>query len=211
MQQTIKKPQIKLMGICVRTSYQNELDKMTGNIFPCVQRYFHGSLFEKIPNRVKPGTTFCAYTNYESDYTGAYTYFIGEEVSSFESSLPEGFQILTIPKQQYVKFTTSPAPMPDVIINAWQYIWKKSQEELGGKRSYQTDFEIYDERASDHQNIILDLYVGIEPSAKMEYVKKQDSIKYDNSPNCTVYEYPMKNSEMNIGIAEITAIPAENF
>lgn len=124
MQQTlIEKPQIKLMGICVRTSYKNELDKMTGNISPCVQRYFHGLLFEKTPNRVKPGTTFCAYTNYESDYTGAYTYFIGEEVSSFESSLPEGFQILTTSKQQYVKFTTSPAPMPDVIINAWQYIW----------------------------------------------------------------------------------------
>lgn len=26
---------------------------------------------------------------------------------------------------------------------------------------YKTDFEIYDERAADHQNIVLDLYIGI--------------------------------------------------
>lgn len=37
----------------------------------------------------------------------------------------------------------------------------------------------------------------------MECVKKQDAVKHENSPNCVVYEYPMKNSEMNIGVAEI--------
>lgn len=163
-QTSVKKPEIKLVGICVRTSYQQELDKMTGNIFPCVQRYFHGALFDKIPHRTKPGTTFCAYTDYESDYTGAYTYFIGEEVSSFESSIPEGFQKLIIPNQHYVKFTTRPAPMPDVIVNAWQKIWNMPHTQLGGKRRYHTDFEIYDERAANHQNIVLDIFVGIDPS-----------------------------------------------
>jgi hypothetical protein len=61
------------------------------------------------------------------------------------------FEKLIIPKQEYAKFTTKPAHMPDVIVNAWQGIWKMTPEKLGGKRSYQTDFEIYDERASDHQ------------------------------------------------------------
>ena len=138
----------------MRTSNQQELDKMKGNIFPCVQRYFHGALFDKIPNRKKPGITFCAYTDYESDHTGGYTYFIGEEVTSFDKSLPEGFEKLTIPKQRYVKFTTGPAPMPDVLVKAWNEIWKMTPQELGGKRCYETDFEIYDERAADEQNII---------------------------------------------------------
>lgn len=112
MKQTlITRPEIKLVGICVRTSYQQELDKMKGNIFPCVRKYFHESIYEKIPNRTKQGTTFCAYTNYESDYTGAYTYFIGEEVNSFDSPLAEGFQSMVVPEQHYVKFTTTPAPM----------------------------------------------------------------------------------------------------
>jgi mannose-6-phosphate isomerase-like protein (cupin superfamily) len=37
----------------------------------------------------------------------------------------------------------------------------------------------------------------------MEYVKHESAVKHANSPNCTVYEYPMKNGEMNIGVAEI--------
>lgn len=156
-------PEIKLVGISMRTCYQNEVDKMKGRILPCVQRYFHGAISEKIPNRKTPSTTFCVYTDYESDYTGAYTYFIGEEVSSFDYSLPEELQKLVIPAQQYVKFTTNPAPMPDVIVNAWKKIWDMSSKELGGKRCYKSDFEIYDERAADHQNIVLDAYVGIEP------------------------------------------------
>ncbi len=53
--------------------------------------------------------------------------------------------------------------MPDVIVNAWKKIWEMSPKDLGGKRSYQTDFEIYDERAADHQNIVLDLYISINP------------------------------------------------
>lgn len=52
--------------------------------------------------------------------------------------------------------------MPDVIMNAWEKIWKMSHKQLGGRRSYKTDFEIYDERSTDHQNIVLDLYIGIE-------------------------------------------------
>lgn len=153
-------PEIKLVGISVRTSYSQELEKMKGHIFPIVQKYFHQGIAEKIQNRKKPGTTFCAYTDYESDHTGAYTYFIGEEVSSF-TEVPKGFEQLVIPKQQYAKFTTSPAPMPDVIVNAWKKVWEMPPKELGGQRSYHTDFEIYDERAADHQNIVLDLFIGI--------------------------------------------------
>lgn len=53
--------------------------------------------------------------------------------------------------------------MPDVIANAWEKFWAMPAKQLGGDRSYKTDFEIYDERASDHQNIVLDLYIAIIP------------------------------------------------
>jgi predicted transcriptional regulator YdeE len=52
--------------------------------------------------------------------------------------------------------------MPDVVVKTWESIWKMSPVELGGKRRYAADFEIYDERAADHQNIVLDVFVGIE-------------------------------------------------
>lgn len=161
-QTTVALPEIHLVGISVRTSYENEIDKMKGKIFPCVQRYFHGSLIDKIPNRKKPGVTYCVYTNYESDCMGAYTYFIGEEVSTFDTELPDGYQKITLPQQIYTKFTTNPAPMPDVIVNAWETIWKMTPKELGGKRVYHSDFEVYDERAADHNKVVLDIYVGID-------------------------------------------------
>ena len=151
----INQNKILLVGMQVRTNNAQEYKKLDGKIFPLVQRYFHEGLSEKIPCRKNPGTTFCAYTDYETDYTGDYTYFIGEEVTEFDDPLPEGFDILTVPAQAYAKFTTKPAPMPEVLTDAWQKIWNMLPEELGGTRRYHTDFEIYDERAADHQNIVM--------------------------------------------------------
>ncbi len=41
-------------------------------------------------------------------------------------------------------------------------------------------------------------------SAAIEYVHLKDAIKHSNSANCIVYEYPMENAELNIGVAELT-------
>lgn len=153
-------PQMQLVGITTRTNNRTEADKMKGKIWPCVQRYFGENLAEKIASRKRPGVTICAYTEYESDHTGDYTYFIGEEVTSLDT-LPEGFHKLIIPNQRYAKFTTGPAPMPQVIIDAWNAIWKMTPQEFGGERRYHTDFEVYDERASDHQRIVLDIFIGL--------------------------------------------------
>ncbi|MBY0273102.1 MAG: GyrI-like domain-containing protein [Alphaproteobacteria bacterium] len=157
---TSQLPEIKLVGFHLRTNNKAEMDPLTAKISPCVQQYFQGQWAEKIPHRTHPGKTLCAYTNYESDYMGDYTFYIGEEVSSLEG-IPEGLESHIIPPQIYVKFTTQSGPMPMVLINAWQNIWKMSPESLGGERRYHTDFEIYDERASNPPNTILDIYIGV--------------------------------------------------
>src|SRR6266446_4378469 len=105
MQKTMTQlPEIKLVGITARTNNAAELNPSTAKIVSIVQKYFDNRLSDKIYNRKNHGTTFCVYTNYESDFTGDYTYFIGEEVSSFED-VGEGFETLTIPAQHYTKFT----------------------------------------------------------------------------------------------------------
>jgi predicted transcriptional regulator YdeE len=43
----------------------------------------------------------------------------------------------------------------------FQQIWKMSANDFGGERTYIADFEIYDQRASDPTNVILDIYIGI--------------------------------------------------
>jgi predicted transcriptional regulator YdeE len=155
-------PGIQLVGITCRTNNEHvfKSDPATNKIAAIVQKYFHNGLFDKIQNRKKPGTTYCAYTEYESDFTGDYTFFIGEEVTSV-GELVEGFVTLTIPTQDYAKFTNQPGPMPKVCIDMWKEIWTMNPADFGGERAYITDFEIYDERAMDHQNVVLDIYIGI--------------------------------------------------
>lgn len=157
-------PGLNLVGITTRTNNAKifEADPSTNPIAVTVQKYFHNGLAEKINNRKNPGTTFCIYTQYESDVNGDYTYFIGEEVDSFEQ-VEGDFETLTIPSQQYAKFTNQrPAPMPGACINMWQNIWKMSPAELGGQRAYVADFEVYDERSRDHNNVTLDVYISID-------------------------------------------------
>jgi predicted transcriptional regulator YdeE len=51
--------------------------------------------------------------------------------------------------------------MPEVCIDMWQNIWKMKSGELGGKRAYLADFEVYDKRALDPSKTVLDIYVGV--------------------------------------------------
>jgi predicted transcriptional regulator YdeE len=155
-------PEIKLVGISARTNNANmfEMNPTNNKIAATVQQYFHGGLLEKIEHRKIPGVTCCVYTDYESDFTGDYTYFIGEEVEEF-TDMTGGFVTHTIPEQIYTKFTNGPAPMPGVCIAMWQQIWQMTPDDFGGQRAYIADFEVYDERALDHQNVILDIYIGI--------------------------------------------------
>lgn len=158
----VKLPQIELVGITCRTNNDQifKCDPSTNIIAATVQKYFHNELFQKISHRKNPGVTYCVYTNYESDFTGDYTYFIGEAVESFDDAEPE-FQKLTIPPQTYAKFTNQPGPMPNVCIEMWKSIFKMTPVDFEGKRSYIADFELYDERSADHQHVILDIYIGI--------------------------------------------------
>lgn len=150
----------KLVGIKTITNNASEMNSATAKIGSQIDRYFQNALAEKILDRKNPGTTYCVYTNYESDYLGDYTYFIGEEVTTFDE-VPVGFQTLIIPIQNYAKFTSDPGPMPEVCINMWKAIWSMRPSDLGGERSYIADFEVYDKRSQDHQRVVLDIYIGI--------------------------------------------------
>ncbi len=152
--------EIKLVGVTARTNNADEMNPKCAKIKPTMEKYFGQNLFSKIKHRKNPGITFCVYTDYESDFTGDYTYFIGEEVMRFDI-IGEDFKNLTIPAQRYAKLTNSPGPMPKVVIEMWQDIWNMQPSDLGGLRSYIGDFEVYDERSHDPQNAIVDIYVGL--------------------------------------------------
>lgn len=159
---TTTHPELQLVGISTRTNNKHIFasNVATNKIAETVQKYFHNGLAARINNRKHPGKTYCVYTEYESDANGDYTYFIGEEVTSF-GNVGDDFTTLNIPIQNYAKFTNEPAPMPAACIEMWKKIWTMNHVDLGGKRLYIADFEVYDERSSDHNNVILDIYIGI--------------------------------------------------
>lgn len=153
--------EIKIVGLSIRTNNQNEMNPETAQIAQLVSKYFHQNIANKILHRKNPNTTIAVYTDYESNEHGDYTYFIGEAVSSFEQTDTD-LDSCIIPAGNFFKLTTRTGKMPDVVIEAWQKIWSISPDNFGGKRLYQADFEVYDERAIDPTQTCVDIYIGIE-------------------------------------------------
>lgn len=151
---------LKLVGITARTSNALEMNPSTAQIGLTMQRFFGEQMQNKIAHRKNPGRVFSIYTKYESDEHGAYTYFLGEEVESFDDiQLP--LEKLEIPSQTYIKFTSDAGVMPSVVIDLWKSIWNMNPAELGGSRAFIADFEIYDERSHDPNRAVVDVFVGI--------------------------------------------------
>ena len=154
----INSNEIKIIGLKIRTSTKAEFNPLTARIAATIQKFFQAGISTKIKHRANNGKIFAVYFDYESDYTGEYSYIIGEEVTEFEE-VAEGLDMLTIPAQAYSKFTTDPGVMPLVVINAWQEIWQ--MKELEKERNYKADFEVYDQRAANPAQAIIDIYIGI--------------------------------------------------
>lgn len=151
---------LTLMTVKTRTNNDCEMDPTAAKIAGTAQRYFVEQTADKFQGRLTPGVTYGTYSNYESDELGDYDYAIGENVGSNAAQAP--FHTLEIPAGPYAKFTVGPGKMPDIIIDAWQKIWQMDDEVLGGERSYLVDFEVYDERAMDPDNTVVDVYIGLE-------------------------------------------------
>jgi predicted transcriptional regulator YdeE len=154
------KSAIKLVGLTARTNNKNEMNPQTAKIGELMGCYWNQNIAAQISDRKNPGVMLAVYTEYDSNEHGDYTYFLGEEVNSFEN-IPSGLQTLIISPTKYQKFTTSSGKMPGIVINAWQQIWKMSENDFGGKRAYIADFEIYDQRASNPADASVDIYIGI--------------------------------------------------
>lgn len=152
-------PKMSFVGLPVRTSYKLEQNTETAKIQPLVKYYSHSSLPMRTPNRVQPGVFYSIYTDYVLGQDVSYTYFIGEQVESVKN-IPDPLKCLTIPGQLYNCFTFGPGPMPDILLQAWKKIDGMTPQELGGKRAFNVDFEVYDKRSLDPKKTIIDIYIS---------------------------------------------------
>ena len=151
---------ITVIGLETRTRNADEMDPTTARIPAHYQTYFGEGIAARIPHKVDPGTMLSLYSDYESDENGEYSLTLGHEVSGGDD-VPEGLSVKTLPSATYAVLTTERGALPGVVIEAWQRIWRMSPEELGGKRTYTGDFELYDERAQNPEDAVVDIYIAI--------------------------------------------------
>jgi predicted transcriptional regulator YdeE len=122
-------------------------------------RFLSGGLLSKIPDKAD-SNIIAAYSDYESDHSGSYSFLIGAKVNS-GSSIPAGMVSIKIPAGRYAVFTTEKGPAQQVVPAAWKAIWAMPKSSLGGTRTYKTDFEVYGQRAADPKNSQVEIHIGI--------------------------------------------------
>jgi predicted transcriptional regulator YdeE len=147
-----------VIGIEARTNNAKEMTA-DGVIGKQWGRFISEGLGQKIPNRLD-ASTIAVYTDYASDHNGDYTFILGAKVSS-DVKVPEGMVARKVVAGKYAVFTSEKGAAQKVVPGVWMKINSLPKSAVGGDRTYATDFEIYDERAADPQNLQMDVYVGI--------------------------------------------------
>jgi predicted transcriptional regulator YdeE len=150
---------ISVVGIAIRTNNASELSG-NGQIGALWSRWFGENLAARIPNRSSE-SFFVVYSNYASDETGDYDYLLGCPAGSIEN-LPEGMTYAAIATGDYAVFTTETGPVAEVVQATWKHIWNQGPKDLGHKRAFLTDYEVYDHRAADPANAKVEIHIGLE-------------------------------------------------
>jgi len=147
-----------VVGITTRTANRDEMGP-AGRIAKLWGEFYSSRVADRIPNRAD-GSLTVVYSDYESDKDGAYTYMIGARVTSV-GAIPDGMSVKRVPLGKYAAFTSARGPLVQVVQNAWKLIWTLKKDQPGGDRSYNVDYEVYDERSRDPANAQIDLYIGV--------------------------------------------------
>ena len=116
------------------------------------ERFTKESIASRIDEKFSD-VIYAVYYNYSGDHNDPYHYFLGCQVP--ESTVAgEGLSILNIAGAHYTRITAR-GKMPDCVANAWTKIWKSKMQ-----RAYIADFEVYDERASNWENVEVDIFLS---------------------------------------------------
>src|ERR1700733_3685126 len=160
--QVVEQP-FYVAGFLVRTNNAAEAsgESKIGTLW---QRFMQENLAARIPNRADAAFTV-VYSDYASDETGAYDYLLGARVTSIDH-LPAGMSWRKVEPATYAVILTDKGQMPSVLQAAWDRIWHMSPGDLGGRRAFVSDYEIYDQRTADSQNAQVELHIGLKPAPK---------------------------------------------
>ncbi|MDO5105399.1 GyrI-like domain-containing protein [Capnocytophaga sp.] len=146
------KSEFKIIGIAVRTTNANgqsatDLGELWGR--------FMSETNAKIPNAISE-EIIAIYTDYESDYRGAYTTIIGKKVCSLDE-IPEGMIGREFPVAKFQKFVAK-GQMPNAVMQTWKTIW---EQDTTLHRAYHYDFEVYGEKSQNGDQSEVEIFVSV--------------------------------------------------
>jgi predicted transcriptional regulator YdeE len=150
---------IVVIGLAVRTSFAGAAT----DIPALWQRVMREGSIEKVPRRAGDTNVYALYTDYESDYRGAYTMIIGVAVEA-DAATPAGMQLAVIPAGAYATVRAE-GPPQEAIWGAWHFFWEEWPQR--SERRYAADFERYDPAALAgfaQNHVAVDVVVGISPA-----------------------------------------------
>jgi predicted transcriptional regulator YdeE len=147
-----------VVGITVRTSNREQMTaaRPIGTLW---ERLFKEGVLAAIPNKAD-GNIVAVYSEYASDKDGEYTYLLGARVKKVES-VPAGMTVEKVPAGRYALFTSERGKVEKVVVEMWRRVWETPKDALGGDRTYRADFEVYDQRAQNPADAVVDLYVAV--------------------------------------------------
>lgn len=142
-----------IIGIAVKTSNINgQAEQDLGALWG---RFFNEGISAAVPHK-STEEIYSLFTDYESDYRGAYTAIIGHKVSSLDS-IPEGLIGRRFTGGTYTPFKAK-GEMPQAIVNTWKEIWAQD-EQL--QRRYTVDFEVYGPKSQQGDQSEVDIYIAV--------------------------------------------------
>lgn len=144
----------EVIGISTRTTNAN--GQAAKDIEALWGRFWGEEIKKQIPNQTSD-EIYAIYTDYETDFRGAYTTIVGLPVSSL-AHIPEGLVGISIETASYQKFV-SKGKMPEAVFNTWVDIWE--DEELNLKRSYKADFTIHGKKYHDGADAEVETFISV--------------------------------------------------
>lgn len=151
--ESIKLPNFKLVGIKLDGKTTNKKGQSNIDCGELWQKFETENLINTISGKLS-SEIFAVYYDFEGDHAQAFSYFIGCKVEE-NANTPKGLHSLYIPEQKYC-LKPAKGKMPNCVSNAWKEIRESEQ-----KRSFDYDFEVYDERSQDWEDAIVDIYLSV--------------------------------------------------
>ena len=142
-----------VIGISTRTT--NAHGQASKDIEALWGKFWNKEIRNQIPNKMD-NDIYAVYSDYETDYTGAYTTIIGARVTTL-NNVPNGFTGITIEEDAYKKFV-SKGKMPDAVVNTWLDIWSNKSLE----RAYRFDFTVHSKKYHDGDQAEVETFISVD-------------------------------------------------